>query len=292
LTALAALLLLLGGMSLFDSVCHALSTMSSSGFSTRQAGLSYWSSQYIHGVIIFFMIIAGTNFNLIFLLVTGKFKKVFHDEEFRYYLLFILGFTLLVFSGLLATTSVPAGKLVQDALFMVVSMLTTTGYVTSDYTTWAPALEMLLFSLFFFGGMAGSTGGGMKIMRIVILLKNAWYELRRLLHPLAVLEVRFNSRSVAPRIITNVLAFFVFYMLVFALGSLVMMFFLGDLASSMGVVASSLGNIGPGLGSLGPSGSFAIIPDTGKVFLTLLMLLGRLELFTILVILTPSFWRE
>ncbi len=149
LTALAVLLLLLGGMPLFDSVCHALSTMSSSGFSTRQAGLSYWPSLYIHGVIIFFMIIAGTNFNLIFLLVIGKFRKVVHDEEFRYYLLFILVFTILVFSGLLAATSVQAGRLVQDALFMVVSVITTTGYVTSDYTTWPPAVEMLLFGLFF-----------------------------------------------------------------------------------------------------------------------------------------------
>jgi trk system potassium uptake protein TrkH len=292
LTALAVLLLFLGGMPLFDSICHALSTMSSSGFSTKQAGLSFWPSLYIHGVIIFFMIIAGTNFNLIFLLVNGKFRKVFHDEEFRSYLFFILGFTILVFSGLLVTTSLPAGRVVQDALFMVVSVITTTGYVTSDYTSWAPAVTMLLFCLFFFGGMTGSTGGGMKIMRIIILLKNAWHELWRLLHPNAVMEVKFNGRTVDPRIITNVLAFFVFYMMVFVVGSLVMILFLGDLDSSIGVVASSLGNIGPGLGSLGPAGSFATIPDAGKVVLTFLMLLGRLEFFTILVILTPSFWRE
>lgn len=292
LTLMAALLLLAGGMPLFDSVCHALSTMSSSGFSTKQAGLAFWPSLYIHGVIIFFMVIAGTNFNLIFLLVNGKFRRVFGDEEFRYYLLFILGFTILIFSGLLITTSIPAGRLIQDALFMVVSIITTTGYVTSDYTTWAPAVGMLLFGLFFFGGMAGSTGGGMKIMRIVILLKNAWYELRRLIHPKAVLDVRFNKHTVAPKIITNILAFFVLYMMVFLLGSLFMMFFLGDFASSFGVVAASLGNIGPGLGSLGPSGSFAVIPDAGKLFLSFLMVLGRLEFFTILVILTPSFWRE
>lgn len=292
LTVLAVVLLVTGGMPLFDSVCHALSTISSSGFSTKQAGLAYWPSFYIHGVIIFFMIVAGTNFNLIFLLVTGKFRKVIYDEEFRYYLLFILGFAILVFSGLLATTSDPAGKLFQDSLFMVVSIITTTGYVVSDYTTWAPAAGMLLFVLFFFGGMAGSTGGGMKIMRIVVLLKNAWYELRRLIHPKAVLEVRFNGRTVAPKIITNILAFFVFYMLIFFLGSLFMMFFLGDLASSIGVVASCLGNIGVGLGSMGPSGSFAPIPDAGKLFLTFLMVLGRLEFFTILVVLTPSYWRE
>lgn len=132
----------------------------------------------------------------------------------------------------------------------------------------------------------------MKIMRIIILLKNAWHELWRLLHPNAVMEVKFNGRTVDPRIITNVLAFFVFYMMVFVVGSLVMILFLGDLDSSIGVVASSLGNIGPGLGSLGPAGSFATIPDAGKVVLTFLMLLGRLEFFTILVILTPSFWQE
>ncbi len=292
LTVLAAVLLLMGGMPLFDSVCHALSTMSSSGFSTKQAGLAYWPSLYIHGVIVFFMIIAGTNFNLIYLMVNGKMRKAIHDEEFRYYLLFILGFTILIFSGLLVTTSIPAGRLFQDSLFMVVSIITTTGYVISDYTTWTPAVGMLLFGLFFFGGMAGSTGGGMKIIRIVILLKNAWYELRRIIHPKAVLEVRLNGRTVDPKIISNILAFFVFYMLIFILGSLFMMIFLGDIDSSIGVVASCLGNIGPGLGSLGPSGSFAAIPDAGKLILALLMILGRLEFFTILVILTPSFWRE
>lgn len=292
LTGVAILLLFSGGMPLFDSVCHALSTMSSSGFSTKQAGLAFWPSPYIHGVIIFFMIVAGTNFNLILLLANGQLKKVLQNEEFRYYLLFIFGFTLLVFAGLLATAQDPAGRLLEDALFMVVSILTTTGYVTSDYTSWFPAVGMLLFVLFFFGGMAGSTGGGMKIMRIVILLKNAWTELRRMIHPMAVLGVRFNGSSVAPKIVTNILAFFVFYMLVFILGSLLMVLFLGDLDSSMGIVASSLGNIGPGLGSLGPTGSLAILPDAAKLFLAFLMILGRLELFTVLVILTPSYWQE
>lgn len=292
LTGLATLLLLSGGMPLFDSVCHALSTMSSSGFSTRQAGLDYWPSLYIHGIVIVFMVLAGTNFNLLFLLVNGQVRKVVRNEEFRYYLLFILGFTVLVFAGLLATTTEPAVTLFQDALFMVVSVITTTGYVTSDYTTWFPPVTMLLFGLFFFGGMAGSTGGGMKIMRIVVLLKNAWYELRRLVHPKAVLEVRFNGRTVPPKIVTNILAFFVFYMMVFVLGSLFMVFWLGDLESSFGVVAACLGNIGPGLGSMGPSGSYAMIPDAGKLFLAFLMILGRLEFFTILVILTPAYWQE
>lgn len=291
LTVLAALLLMTGGMPLFDSVCHALSTISSSGFSTKQAGLAHWSSLYIHGVVIFFMILAGTNFNLIYLLVTGKFRRVIRDEEFKYYLRFIAGFTILIFAGLLITTSEPAGLLFQDSLFMVVSILTTTGYVTSDYTTWAPAVGMLLFALFFFGGMTGSTGGGMKIMRIVILLKNAWYELRRIIHPKAILDVRFNGRFVSPKIVSNILAFFVFYMLIFVLGSFLMMFFLEDLETSIGVVATCLGNIGPGLGSLGPSGSIAPIPDAAKFILSLFMVLGRLELFTLLVILSPSFWR-
>jgi trk system potassium uptake protein TrkH len=177
-------------------------------------------------------------------------------------------------------------------LFQVVSIITTTGYATADYLLWVPFLSLLVFVLMFFGGSAGSTGGGIKIVRVVLLLKNSYYELKRLIHPNAVIPVRFNNRAVAPAIITNVLAFVVFYIFIFGAGTIVMSIMGFDMVTSLGAVATSLGNIGPGLGEVGPSESFAAIPDFGKWFLSFLMLLGRLELFTVLLLFAPAFWKE
>lgn len=291
-TVIQTLLLWLGGMSWFDSVCHSLTTLATGGFSTKQASIAHWDSAYIHYVTIFFMILAGTNFSLTYLVVKGKFSRLQKDEEFRYYLLFILGFTIMIFSGLLITTTLGAERAFRDALFQVVSIISTTGFATTDYLLWPPILVMLIFALFFFGGSAGSTGGGIKIMRIVVLLKNSYYELRRIIHPNAVIPVRFNNHSVDPKIITNVLAFFMFYMIVFFVSTILFTIFEPDLPTAMGAVATSLGNIGPGLGSVGPSESFLYIHPLGKWFLAFLMLLGRLELFTVLVIFSPAFWKQ
>ncbi len=291
-TLVQTLLLLAGGMSLFDSVCHSLSTLASSGFSTRQAGLASWNSSFIHYVVIVFMIIAGTNFSLSYFVFRGVFSRLLRDEEYRYYLLFILGFSVVVFCGLVITSGLPAGKAFEESLFAVVSLITTTGYVISDFTAWSPVVLLPLFALYFFGGMAGSTGGGMKIIRIVILLKNSYYELRRILHPSALIEVRFNRRLVDQRIVTNILAFFIFYILIFALSTLFLMVFEPDFETSIGAVASCLANIGPGLGKVGPSFTYAHVHDASKLFLSFLMLLGRLEFFTVLVLLTPSFWKD
>lgn len=290
ITALETLLLTFGGMSLFDSVCHSFACMATGGFSTKQASIAFWPSRYIQYVIIFFMTIAGTNFALLYFAVKGKFSKLIHDEEFRFYLLFILVFTVLIFSGLLITTDAGVENAFRDTLFNVVSTITTTGFVTIDYMQWSPVLYIFLFGLFFFGGSTGSTGGGIKIMRIVLLLKNSYYELRRIIHPNAVIPVRFNKRTVEVKIINNVLAFFMFYMLVFFFSSVVIMIFEPDLKSAMGAVGSCLGNIGPGLGSVGPVFTYSHLHDGAKWFLSFLMMLGRLELFTVLVIFTPSFW--
>lgn len=291
-TILETILLRLGGMSWFDSVCHSLTTMATGGFSTKQASIAHWDSAYIQYVIIFFMMVAGTNFSLTFLVLSGRFSRLYKDEEFKYYLLFIIGFTIMIFSGLLITTTLDAEQAFRDSLFQVVSMITTTGYATVDYLSWAPILTILLFALFFFGGSAGSTGGSIKIMRIVVLLKNSYYELRRIIHPNAVIPVRFNKHSVDSKIVTNVLAFFMFYMIVFFVSTIVFTLFEPDLSTSMGAVATALGNIGPGLGSVGPAESFLHIHPAGKWFLSFLMLLGRLELFTVLVIFSPSFWKQ
>jgi len=291
-TLLETALLIVGGMSWFDSICHSFATMATGGFSTKQASIAFWTSPYIQYVLTLFMIIAGSNFALLFYTIIGKPSKLFRDEEFRDYLLFIVGFTALIFVGLLITTETGIEESFRKSLFTVVSIITTTGFVTADYLQWAPVLTMLIFAIFFFGSSTGSTGGGIKIMRIVILLKNSYYELRRMIHPHAVIPVRFNKFCVETRVVNNVLAFFMFYVSIFFISSIALMVFVPDMATSMGAVATCMGNIGPGLGTVGPVFTFSHIPDPGKWFLSFLMMLGRLELFTVLVIFTPSFWRE
>jgi len=292
LTVAETILLWIGGMTLFDAVCHSFATMGTGGFGTKQSSIAYWNSPFIEYVIVVFMFIAGTNFTLSYLALKGKFRLVLKDEEFKYYGLIVLGFTLIIFLGLYFTADLGIEKAFRDSLFQVVSIITTTGFATADYLTWQPILILLIFALFFFGSSAGSTGGGIKIMRIVLLFKNSYYELRRMIHPSAVIPVKFNKHSVDSKIITNVLAFFMLYIFVFALGTIVFSIVEPDMESAMGAVASSLGNIGPGLGNVGPVESYAHIHPFGKWLLSFLMLLGRLELFTVLILFSPSFWKE
>ena len=291
-TATEIILLWIGGMSFYDAVCHSFTTMATGGFSTKQASIAHWSSPFIQYVVIVFMFFAGTNFTLSYLALKGRFKSVFKDEEFKYYVFFILGFTTLIFGGLLLTTQLGVEHAFRDSLFQVVSIITTTGYATTDYLLWTPFLTILIFTLFFFGGSAGSTGGGIKIMRIVILLKNSYYELRRMIHPHAIIPVKFNKHSVDAKTVTNVLAFFMLYLIIFALSTIVFTLIEPDMESAMGAVATSLGNIGPGLGNVGPAENFLHVSPVGKWFLSFLMLLGRLELFTILVLFSPTFWKQ
>ncbi|NLB92005.1 MAG: TrkH family potassium uptake protein [Bacteroidales bacterium] len=286
------ILLWIAGMGLFDAVCHSFATMSTGGFSTKQASVAYWSSPAIQYIVVLFMFLAGTNFALAYMAINGKFKTAIKDEEFKYYGLFILVFTLVIFIGLQITGGSGIEQTFRDSLFQVVTVITTTGFITSDYLTWAPMLTIVLFGLFFFGASAGSTSGSIKIMRIVLLMKNSYHELRRIVHPNAVIPVKFNNQIVEPKIITNVLAFFVLYIVIFGISTTIFSFMEPDLNSAMGAVATSLGNIGPGLGNVGPVENFLHITPGGKWFLSFLMLLGRLELFTVLVLFTPSFWKE
>lgn len=291
-TIVETLLLWAGDMSFFDAICHSFTTMATGGFSTKQASIAYWSSPYIQYVIIVFMFLAGTNFTLSYLVIKRKFSIAFKDEEFKYYCFFIFAFTAIIFGGLLLSNQIGVEKAFRDSLFQVLTIITTTGFATVDYLKWPPVLTMVIFLLFFFGGSAGSTGGGIKIMRIVVLLKNSYYELKRLVHPKAVIPVRFNKRSVDAKIVTNVLAFFILYFVIFAVSSAIFTFIEPDMDSSIGAVATCLGNIGPGLGDVGPADNFHHIKPIGKWFLSFLMLLGRLELFTVLVLFAPSFWKE
>jgi len=291
-TLIETILLWAGGMSLFDAVCHSFTTMATGGFSTKQASIAHWSSPFIQYVITVFMFLAGTNFTLSYLFMRGKFSNMFKDEEFKYYSIITLLFTAAIFIGLLVTSQLGIENAFRESLFQVVSIVTTTGFATADYLLWTPFLTMLIFALFFFGGSAGSTGGGIKIMRIVLLAKNGYYELKRLIHPHAVIPVKFNKHSVDSKIITNILAFFMLYMVIFFISTILFTLIEPDMESSMGAVATSLGNIGPGLGTVGPAENFYHLRPLGKWFLSFLMLLGRLELFTVLVLFSPAFWKD
>jgi len=256
-TLIETLLLWIGGMTLFDAINHSFTTMATGGYSTKQASIAYWPSPFIQYVITFFMILAGMNFTLSFLMLTGKFRDAIKNEEFRFYFYFIAGFTVILCGGLLLTTPIGVEKAFRDAIFQVASIITTTGYATVDYMKWIPFLIYVLFAVFFFGGSTGSTGGGLKIMRVVLLLKNSYYELRRIMHPKALIPVRFNGKAVSEQIIGNVLAFFMFYLAIFFISSILLMLVVPDFSAAMGAVATSMGNIGPGLGIYGPAASFS-----------------------------------
>jgi trk system potassium uptake protein TrkH len=291
-TIAETLLLWAGEMKLFDAFCHSLTTMATGGYSTKQESIAHWNSPYIHYVITLFMFLAGTNFTLSYFAMHGRFKKIWLNEEFKWYLGFIGGFTLVVAAGLFFTSGGGLEAAFRNALFQVVSILTTTGYATADYLSWTPWLIVLIFILMFFGGSAGSTGGGPKIMRIVIMIKNSTQELKRMIHPNAVIPVRLNKTAVEESVVTNVLAFITFYGII-AMVSMAIMSVLGtDFDTSVGAVAATLGNIGPGIGGVGPALNYSEIHVAGKWFLSFLMLVGRLELFTVLVLFSPLFWRR
>jgi len=285
-------LLVIGGMTFFDAICHSFTTMATGGFSTKQASVAHFQSPYIHYVIIIFMFIAGTNFTLLYHVLHGKFVSIKKNDEFIFYFVVVMFWALVIAATLYFKNYGGVEVSFRDSLFQVVSIVTTTGFVTADYEVWGTFLLLIFFLLLFSGSCAGSTGGSIKIVRHLLLVKNSLLELRRLIHPRAVIPVRFNKHSVSQEIISNILAFFLFYMFIFIFGSIVMSLLGLDFLSAIGSVATSLGNVGPAIGSVGPTDNFANIPTVGKWFLSFLMLLGRLELFTILVIFSPAFWKR
>ena len=290
-TLIETVLLLIGGMNLFDAINHSFTTMATGGYSTKQASIAYYDSAFIQYIIIVFMFIAGTNFSLSYASFIGKPIKLFRDEEFKFYLSIVLLVSGLIALGLFFEGNV-IEKAVRDALFTVTSILTTTGFATVDYMLWTPFLKMLILMLMFIGGSAGSTGGGVKVVRILLLIKNSYHELKRLIHPNAVINVKYNKHTVPSKIVTNVMAFLVLYVGVFTLSVIVMSLCMPDIDSAISSVATTLGNIGPGFGSIGPTENFSSLPGWSKWFLSFLMLLGRLELFTVLILFSKAFWKK
>lgn len=290
-TLIQTALLMGGGLDFFDSLCHAFSTMATGGFSTQNDSIAGYSP-YIQYVIILFMIIAGINFSLHYFLLKGQFKKVLGNEELRFYFLIIGLFTLIISIAIFLLHQTGVEKAFRDSLFQTVSIATTTGFVTSNYLQWEGFLWFLIFMLMFTGGCIGSTGGGIKMIRILVLVKNMRLEFKRLLHPMALIPVRINGKTIPTEIIHNFLAFFFLYITIFLLGAGIMTLFGLDFTSAVGASIATIGNIGPAIGSVGPVESYAHIPGAGKWVLSFFMLLGRLELFTVLLLLSPSFWKS
>lgn len=292
LTFTETLLLMLAKMPFFDAINHSLTTMATGGFSTKNASIAHYQSPYIQYIIVLFMFIAGVNFTLTYFGLKGKLRKVWANEEFKAYITTILLFTFVTTTGIALLSKEPFEQAFREAIFQVISVITTTGYITADYTSWAPILTVLFFFMMFIGGSSGSTAGGVKIVRHVILFKNSFLEMKRLLHPTSIIPVRLNRKAISQNVTFNVLAFIMIYISVFVFGSIALSLTGLDFMTTIGAVATSLGNIGPGLGSVGPVDNFAHLPMLSKWILTFLMLLGRLELFTVLILFTPYFWKK
>jgi len=292
LSAVETALLMFGGMSLFDALCHTFGTMATGGFSTKNASVAHYDSVYIEMVILLFMFLAGTNFSLHYRFLRGK-KEVYRlDREFRFYLLFTLATILVVTAILLLSKPASIGGALRSAAFQVIAIMTTTGFITDDFELWVPSGQFIMILLMFIGGCAGSTGGSVKVVRIMLVLKHSLGEITKLLHPNAYIPVRLGGRVVAPEIVTNILAFFIIYVITFAAGTILMALLGVDLVTAFSSVAATLGNIGPGLGLVGPVDHYGHLPVMGKWLLSFLMLLGRLELYTVMILLVPDFWKK
>ena len=305
LTVVETILLNIAGMSFFDALNNSMSNIASGGFSTKNESIAYWNNiPVIQYIIIFFMFLAGTNFILIYFGLIGKIKKIYKNTEFNWYVslltIFVLIATVVLYTSVdLSETPVDHPEVYgkfessfRHALFQVVAIVTTTGFVTGDFVSWGTFLTMFFFGIMFLGGSSGSTSGGVKVLRHLILIKNGLLEFKRSLHPNAIIPLRHNNTVVEKPIVIHVLAFFILYLILFIIGAGVLSIMGLDFVSAIGSAASSIGNVGPALGEFGPTNSFNSLPDLGKYWCAFLMLVGRLELFTVLILFTPFFWRD
>ncbi len=293
LTAAQVIFYLLGGMSLYDAATHAFGTMPTGGFSPRTASVGAFDSPYIQYVTVVFMYLAGVNFSLHYRALRGRPRSLLADEEWRFYtLLLTAALAVVLISHLFAGTFNSFEAAFRASAFQVVSIGTTTGFATADYVTWPAVAQGVLFLLMFVGGMAGSTGGGMKTMRVWAALKQGVVELRKHLHPRAVMVTHVGGKTVHEGVMLNILAFMLLFVAAWVVGALLLALLGVDLTTAAGASAAAIGNIGPGLADVGPTANYSWMPAAGKLVLSLLMLLGRLEIYTVLVLFHPEFWRR
>lgn len=293
LTMACTISLKICGMGWLDAINHSLTTIATGGFSTRQASIGAFNSPQIEYIITLFMFLSGINFTLLYLLLfKGKLRELYHNTEFRVYLFTVLGASLIIAFGLWSQEGFNIEKALRTSFFQVISLQTTTGFATADYMQWPPYLWMLLSFVMFFGACGGSSTGAMKCGRVAILAKSIRGEFRRILHPNAVIPVRMDGNPISQGTRATVLTFTCLYFLLIFMGWFVFMILGLDFLEAYGVSVSSVGNIGPGFGTLGPAFSWSTLPTAAKWLSTLLMLIGRLELFTILLMFTTSFWKK
>lgn len=292
LTLLETVLLTAGGMSWFDAVCHSLTTTSTGGFSTKQASIAYWDSPYIEYVVTIFMLVSGVNFSLYYMALRGKVKALFKDNELHWYLKSVALLTGIIAVVLFASDYYGWEESFRKSFFQVVSIHTSTGFATDDYLLWSSSVWMFILFCMFAGGCTGSTGGGIKNLRLLVMAKNIKNQFKQMLHPRAVLPVRVNGKSVPLQITASVYTYFAIYLVCLLVGWTLLMFTGVGMVEAMSTVVSALGNTGPAFGAYGPAYSWAALPDAAKWLLSLLMFLGRLEIFGILILLYRGFWEE
>lgn len=291
LTVVLTIILWIGGMTFYDAINHAFTTIATGGFSTKNAGMGAYDTPALQYPIIISMFISGTNFNILYLLLKRRFRRAWQSDEFRVYIYMVVALCLIVTVYVHQFVGLGWEKSFRDSTLQVVSIITTTGFVSTNYTMWAEPLTMLLFILLFVGASAGSTSGGIKVIRHLVFFKNSFLEFKRILHPRAIVPLKLDGHPVPARIMTHVLVFLLIYLMSFVIGSIVVSAMGLDFMTAIGAVAASLSNVGPGIGKVGPMDNFSEVPMMAKWFLSFLMLLGRLELFTILVLFTPYFWK-
>jgi trk system potassium uptake protein TrkH len=292
LSFVQVVLLKLAGMSYYDAITHTFTTMSTGGFSPYGLGVAAFNSPLIEGIIIAFMFIAGANFALHYRVLYVDHNSFTRDEEFKFYTVIILIATLILTFSLWNDMGQPAETAFRYALFQVVSLITTTGFASADFNLWTDSARVVLLAVMFIGGCAGSTAGGIKVVRLLLLLKYGQTVLFKSLHPKAVKPVKYNGKSVPEDIMQSIVSFVVIYMMIFAISAGILALMGMDLISSITASIATLGNIGPGFNVVGPMANFDSVPALGKLLLIANMWIGRLEVFTVIVMLTPSFWKE
>jgi trk system potassium uptake protein TrkH len=290
LTAAETGLLLIGNMNLYESVCHAFGTVATGGFSPRNTSIADYSP-YIQYVIMLFMFLAGTNFAVHYYLFKRDFKRIKANEEVRFFLLMTIIIGGIITTTLFVKTDRSFEQSFRDGFFQVISIITCTGFATSDYMEWPRYAWLVIFFAMFLGGSTGSTAGGIKMVRHLLLLKNIRHTFRKMLQPNAIFPIKINKNTLNTDSNNAILSFILAYFLIFVAASLTLIFIGVGTSESASAVATCMAGIGPGLGKIGPAGNFAYLPDAAKWLLSFIMLIGRLEIYTVLVLFTPGFWR-
>lgn len=296
LTAIEILALWLCGMELFDAICHSFSTISTGGFSTKNESLAFYDSAAIHYIVTFFMFMSGINFVLLIYLLRGKTRNIIKDEELRWYTIAVILFTLIITIGLYVSrtgwTLTQMERSFRDSIFTVISSMTSTGYTISDYMNWPLVAWVIIFFLMLTGACAGSTAGGIKWVRLSIIFKNGIAEFKRRIHPNAIIPVKLNEKVVPQQTINNIMAFMIFYVFIIVITVVVFCACGVNFDEAIGSAVSAMGNVGISIGHFGPAGSYESFPDVAKWMMSLVMLIGRLEIFTVLLLFTKVLWKK